>query len=84
MMRAIADACDGNSIEQQPRELSLHLPEIGERTLEYVVTPSRLKGGLSLAGTIMTDRLVTCLTFCDITERRLAEKRSHTSPSLTH
>jgi diguanylate cyclase (GGDEF)-like protein len=75
MMRAIADACEGNSIDQQPRELSLHLPGIGERTLEYVITPSRLKGGLSLAGTVMRDRFVTCLTFRDITERRLAEKR---------
>jgi diguanylate cyclase (GGDEF)-like protein len=71
----MASACEGQWPDQHPRELSLHLPGAGERTLEYVVTPSRLDGGISVDGRAAQDRFAACLTFRDITERRLAEKR---------
>ncbi len=45
------------------------------RILEYVVTPSRLAGGVSQAGEKLPDRVVATLTFVDVTERRAAEER---------
>lgn len=77
LARAMLDAMasDGIAQDQVPRQLSTTLAESGERVLEYVITPSRLSGGLSADGVERAQRAVACLTFRDITERRLAETR---------
>ncbi len=43
--------------------------------LEYVVTPSRLAGGLDRSGVALPDTFVAALTFVDATEEREAEAR---------
>ncbi len=43
--------------------------------LEYVVTPSRLAGGLTRGGERLPDTFVASLTFIDVTEKRQAAER---------
>jgi len=43
--------------------------------LDYVVTPSRLEGGLSIDGMPEPERRIACLTFRDITAQRQLERR---------
>ena len=58
-----------------PEELRYTRADGVLRILEYVVTPSRLAGGLSADGGALSDHVVATLTFVDVTERRLAEER---------
>jgi diguanylate cyclase (GGDEF)-like protein len=75
MLQAIAACAEGAWTDQQPQELCLGSGRLGERTIEYVITPSRLHGGPTPLGERGPDRFVACLSFRDITDRRLAEKR---------
>jgi len=58
----------------EPREVEFRSAET-TRILEFVVTPSRLSGGLDEEGSERPDRIVTCLTFVDVTERRQTADR---------
>jgi diguanylate cyclase (GGDEF)-like protein len=57
-----------------PREIEFRSGDVS-RILEFVVTPSRLSGGLDQEGHKCPDELATCLTFVDVTERRQAADR---------
>ncbi len=60
---------------QREEELRYRRPDGATCILEYVVTPSRLSGGLSTEGAALPDRIVATLTFVDVTARRSAEER---------
>jgi diguanylate cyclase (GGDEF)-like protein len=73
--RSPLEATSGEA-DQQPQELLYTLPDgREERLFEYVVTPSRLSGGVTTQGRALPDQVVTTLTFVDVTERRHAEDR---------
>ncbi len=61
--------------EKGVRDLEHPLSGSQRRIVDYVVTPSRMSGGLSIDGSKKADSFVACLTFSDVTERRLAEAR---------
>ena len=69
-----AAAGTGRPSDSRPREIEFRSAET-TRILEFVVTPSRLSGGLDEEGRERPDELVTCLTFVDVTERRQAADR---------
>jgi diguanylate cyclase (GGDEF)-like protein len=70
---AIREAANGANwpADTHPREIEIRCATV-TRTLEFVVTPSWLNGGLDEEGQKRPDTLVTCLTFVDITERKQA------------
>ena len=75
-MREAVSACSQGLWEGgELREMTLHAVGSGERVIEYMVTPSRLFGGPTMDGAASADRFVVCLSFRDVTDRRLAEKR---------
>jgi diguanylate cyclase (GGDEF)-like protein len=57
------------------RELVLYPNRQERRILEYVVTPSRLSGGISVEGRSVADGFIACLTFSDVSARHLAAER---------
>jgi diguanylate cyclase (GGDEF)-like protein len=59
----------------QPQELGYEGADGACRIFEYVVTPSRLSGGLDAEGRILPGRFVTTLTFVDVTDRRDADAK---------
>lgn len=74
--KALADARAGRMAARLPEETSHLVPGTDTaRILEFVTTPSRLEGGSDLSGELLPDRLVVCVTFRDVTERRHAEAR---------
>jgi diguanylate cyclase (GGDEF)-like protein len=75
MRNAIAASSQGTWRGETLREICLPNIGAGERVLEYIVTPSRLRGGPRADGDALADRFIACLSFRDITDRRLAEKR---------
>lgn len=59
----------------EPREIRFTRGDGAARLLDYVVTPSRLSGGVSSEGAALPHVIVVTLTFVDVTERRRAEER---------
>jgi diguanylate cyclase (GGDEF)-like protein/PAS domain S-box-containing protein len=59
----------------EPQELRYVRADGAVRLFEYVVTPSRLSGGLSEEGHTLPDQVIATLTFVDVTERRDAAER---------
>jgi signal transduction histidine kinase/CheY-like chemotaxis protein/CHASE2 domain-containing sensor protein len=75
-MGAMASLAEGSWQAMQPRELTLDPGGgTGERTLEYVISPSRLAGGFDANGEVLADQSIACLTFRDITERQQTQAR---------
>jgi diguanylate cyclase (GGDEF)-like protein len=74
MRNAISDGIRGERQGSALRELRLLRHGVEERVIEYIVTPSRLHGDMDDAGH-SEERFVVCLSFRDVTERRLAEQR---------
>jgi diguanylate cyclase (GGDEF)-like protein/PAS domain S-box-containing protein len=72
---AISDYRIGAWRERLPAELDYRRPGGEGRTLEYVITPSRLSGGLGKLGQALPDQVIATLTFQDITERKAAAAR---------
>jgi len=75
MRQAISDSFQEEWRECPPRELRLRADDASERILEYVVTPSRLRDHPDEKEGHPSERFVVCLSFRDVTERRLAEQR---------
>jgi signal transduction histidine kinase/CHASE2 domain-containing sensor protein/FixJ family two-component response regulator/HPt (histidine-containing phosphotransfer) domain-containing protein len=74
LMRAITSHARGIWHCEPPQEFTLSTGQGDVRTIEYVITPSRLAGGVDRAGAALADRYAACLTFRDITERRRAQE----------
>ena len=75
LAEAIAQFRDGRWTNRPPAEL----PFAGAgtvRILEYVVTPSRLRGKGAVWRRTLVDRYAACLTFRDITEQRRLERET--------
>ena len=66
---------DEPAAAHQPQEIRHTRADGDARVLEFVVTPSRLGGGLTTEGAELPDRIVATLTFVDVTDRRMAEER---------
>lgn len=74
MRSAISDSQQGAWRTHAPRETRLRAESGQERVIEYIITPSRLQG-VGSDRTEPSDRFVVCLSFRDVTERRIAEQR---------
>ncbi len=72
---AVQDFQAGRWTPSQPQLTRHYHNDRRQRIMEHVVTPSMLKGGVSLTGTPIPDSIVICLTFRDITDRWRAEQR---------
>ncbi len=75
LLTAIADLKADRWREGGIQQLEHPLSGRERRIVDYVVTPSRMSGGLTIDGSQRADRFVACLTFSDVTEKRLAEAR---------
>jgi diguanylate cyclase (GGDEF)-like protein/PAS domain S-box-containing protein len=74
LLTELRQSMKGDAAEdRQPRALTVSVGG-ATRTFEYVITLSRLSG-VDADGRSRAGQRVACLTFRDITERRLAEKR---------
>jgi diguanylate cyclase (GGDEF)-like protein len=74
-MRALTGDARDAGLPRSPRELRCVRHDGAYRRLEYVVTPSRIEGGVGAEGKPLPDTVVATLTFLDVTERREAEER---------
>ncbi len=72
---AIEDLKAGRWQEDGVHDLEHPLSGSERRIVDYVVTPSRMSGGFGIDGRKQNDSFIACLTFSDVTERRLAEAR---------
>ncbi len=72
---AVEAARRGDWYGPKRRELAHRLADGRTAVLEYVVTPSRLAGGLTGAGRKLPDTYVATLTFVDVAEERSAAVR---------
>ena len=75
MQTAIDAARRGEWRDAKPRVYHHRRRDGQPAVLEYVVTPSRLAGGLTHSGAALPDTFVTTLSFIDATEERAAEAR---------
>jgi diguanylate cyclase (GGDEF)-like protein/PAS domain S-box-containing protein len=75
MRSAIEAAHRGERPSAKRREYRYRRRDGRRALLEYVVTPSRLAGGLAHTGTELPDMFVATLTFVDATEEREAASR---------
>ncbi len=66
---------EGTWRASQPQLTRHYFDDRRQRIFEHVVTPSRLKGGVSSRGAPTQGPIVVCLTFRDITDRWRAERR---------
>ncbi len=72
---AIEDLKAGRWEESGVHDFEHPLAGRERRIIDYVVTPSRMSGGLAIDGSAREDGFIACLTFSDVTVRRLAEAR---------
>jgi diguanylate cyclase (GGDEF)-like protein len=72
---AIEDLKAGRWKESGIHDLEHPLSGSERRIIDYAVTPSRMSGGLTIDGGKQGDSFIACLTFSDVTVRRLAEAR---------
>ena len=77
VLRTISGHQAGLENETKQQEVELVLENEDVIILEFVVTPSRLKGELSIDGSAAPDRHIVCLTFRDMTVQRQLERRLH-------
>jgi diguanylate cyclase (GGDEF)-like protein len=75
MRQAMQQFREGSWRPRQPGDFAYARGRRGTSTLEYVVTPSRLGARVDKTGQAAAERVVACLTFVDITERRNADAR---------
>lgn len=75
MRDAISNSAQGEWQTQGLREMRLPKSGAQERVIEYIVTPSQLRGVTASGSEEHASRFIVCLSFRDVTERRLAEQR---------
>lgn len=72
---AIGEMKSGRWQSKPPHILDAPFGTAERKILEFVVVPSRQEGGLALDGRKMPDSFVACLSFRDITKRRISEEK---------
>jgi diguanylate cyclase (GGDEF)-like protein len=75
ILEIISDHKAGDRTDTSAREIELVLDNEDVIILDFVVTPSRLEGDLSVDGASAPERHIACLTFRDITAQRQMERR---------
>jgi diguanylate cyclase (GGDEF)-like protein len=75
ILNIISEHKAGDRTDTRPREIELVLDNDDVIILDFVVTPSRLEGDLSVDGASAPERHIACLTFRDITTQRQMERR---------